>query len=138
MALCRAGKVKRQTPKVPWNRPSVKKKKTGRAKHRNRYQKFVNIENQKEKVFRAFVDELQPYNHHKTPPIEDDDEYERLKTWIITSNNTLVPITILDIEPDLKFDKEQIIQILLKEDEIRKSDNVQIIYSTLYEDSMIL
>jgi len=44
---------------------------------------------------------------------------------------------ILEKEPDLKFDKGKIMQILRKEDEIRKSEEIQMIYSSLYEEQEI-
>jgi len=72
------------------------------------------------------VNELQPYQN-KMP---------KNKEWIITNNNTLVPIVILEEEPELKFGKEQLMQILRKENEIRKSEEVQVVYSSLYEDQI--
>jgi len=53
------------------------------------------------------------------------------------NNKTLVPVVILEKEPDLKFDKEKLMQILRKEDEIRKSENIQLKYSVMFNEQEV-
>jgi len=126
MVCGRTGRVIKSTPKVPPT--DKKKKKTGRAKNRQKCHKnhMLRSKTSHENNVHEFVDLVGFLNSTQRDPRSDNQ-----KEWIVTNSQTLVPVVILDNEPSREFDKETLMEMLKREDDIRKSDEIQERYTLL-------
>jgi len=138
MMFARGGKVRNTTPKVA--QKEKPKRKTGRAKQRHRptgnnkgQPKVLKTEADMDRLEAELMES--EYMLHAESDSESEESYEGTRyegrDWHITSTGVLYPVWILDKEPTIKFTKDNIIQILKRENEIRKPNEIQQRYTDM-------
>jgi len=125
MGLSRAGKVIRQTPKVePKEKP---KKKTGRAAKRKLLNKR-NAEKENKEKEQLFYLVYNPPEKREVSIIKRK-ELGLVEGCVIFEGND--PIFLLHSEPSIKIERNLLMEILRRENEIRLSDEIQDKYTNM-------